>query len=97
MTETLTYGYSSENTQLELYNEYQHDSLDDFQQSLRPFNSDESSLSIRRVKETAFQVLFYFFCCRVVNVNYSFFVDFDTTHLAFKMHIIALAYSMTFC
>ena len=92
MTETLTYGYSSENTQLELYNEYQHDSLDDFQQSLRPCNSDESSLSIRRVKETAFQVLFYF-----VNVNYSFFVDFDTTHLAFKMHIIALAYSMTFC
>ena len=50
MTETLAYGYSSESTQVELSNEYQHDMVKMVFKSLRPCALDESSLSIRRVK-----------------------------------------------
>ena len=48
MTETLAYGYSSESTQWELPDEYQHDEmiLDDFRKILRPCALDERSLSI---------------------------------------------------
>ena len=45
MTETLACGYSSESTQQELSNEYQHDTIT----SLRPYALDQSSLSIGRV------------------------------------------------
>ena len=48
---TLANGHSSESTQRELSNEYQHDRvLDGFQKSLRPCSLDKSSLSIGRVK-----------------------------------------------
>ena len=53
MTETLANGYSSESTQRELFNEYEHDGSDDFQKSLHPCAYGESSLSIRRVKVLA--------------------------------------------
>ena len=43
MMETLAHGYSSESTQRELSNEYQHDRV------LRPPVLDEGGLSIRRV------------------------------------------------
>ena len=50
MTETLEHGYSSESTQRELSNEYQHDrGLDSFQKSLPSCAFDESSLSVGRV------------------------------------------------
>ena len=42
MTETLAHMYSSESTLLKLSNEYQHDGLDDYQKSLRPYALDES-------------------------------------------------------
>ena len=48
MNETLAYGYSSDSTQRELSNEYQHDG---FQKSVHPCALDESSLSIGRVKK----------------------------------------------
>ena len=51
MVETLAYGYSSENAQRELSNEFQNDSvLWVFKDYLRPFALDESILSIGRVK-----------------------------------------------
>ena len=51
MTETLANGHSSESTQQELSNEYQHDrGLEGFQRSLHPHALDESSLSIGRVR-----------------------------------------------
>ena len=47
MTETLSNGYSSENTQRELSNEYQHGRVLMVQQKyLRPCALGESSLSI---------------------------------------------------
>ena len=51
MIETLANGYSSESTQRELSNEYQHDSVskDDFQKTLHLCALDESGLSIGRV------------------------------------------------
>ena len=51
MIETLAHGYSSEITQQELSNKYQHDGLDGFQKSLRPCTLDEGSLRIGRVKD----------------------------------------------
>ena len=48
MTVTLAHGYSSDSTQLDLSNEYQHD-LVVSQKSLSSCASDESSLSIGRV------------------------------------------------
>ena len=52
MTETLEYEYSSEKTQWELSNEYQHDKVKMFLKNLcvLVLTLDESSLSIRRVK-----------------------------------------------
>ena len=51
MTETLLYGYSSESTQQELSNEYQHDRVKIvFVKYLHPYALDKSSLSIGRVK-----------------------------------------------
>ena len=51
MTETMANGYSSESTQRELSNEYQHDRVFmDFEKSLRLCALEESSLSIVRVK-----------------------------------------------
>ena len=51
MTETLAHGYSSESTQPELSNEYQHDRVKMvFQKSLHPCALGKSSLSIGRVK-----------------------------------------------
>ena len=47
MTETLAHGYSSESTQQELSNEYQHDRV--FSKSLPSCALDERSLSIGRV------------------------------------------------
>ena len=50
MTETLANGYSSESTQRELSNEYQHDRVSMvFRKSLHICAVDESSLSIERV------------------------------------------------
>ena len=49
MIENLAHGYSTVSTQLELANEYQHDS--GFQKSLSLCALDESSLSIRRVRK----------------------------------------------
>ena len=50
MTETLEHGYSSEGTQQELINEYQHDRVKgDFQKFSRPYALVENSLSIGRV------------------------------------------------
>ena len=50
MTETLANGYSSESTQRELSNEYQHDRFwMVFQKSLHLCALDESTLSIGRV------------------------------------------------
>ena len=51
MTEILAYGYSSESTQRELSNEYQHDRVWVFFKYLRPCAFDKSSLSIGRVKD----------------------------------------------
>ena len=52
MTENLAHRYSSESTQRELSNEYQHDRVWGFyQKPVRPFALDKSSLSIGRVKE----------------------------------------------
>ena len=45
MTETLPNGYSSESTQRELSNEYQHDRV--------PYAVDESSLSNERVNDSS--------------------------------------------
>ena len=51
MTETLAYGYSSESTQRQQSNEYQHDRVFMvFQRIFVSFALDESSLSIGRVK-----------------------------------------------
>ena len=51
MTGTLADGYSSESTQQEPSNEYQHDRVwMVFKNNLRPCALDESSLSIERVK-----------------------------------------------
>ena len=49
MTETLAHGYSSESTQQNISNEYQHDRVEGFQKSLGPCALDESGLSIGRV------------------------------------------------
>ena len=50
MTETLANGYSSESTQQEHSNEYQHDRVEMvFKKSLRSCALDESRLSIGRV------------------------------------------------
>ena len=47
MTETLAHGYSSENTQRELSNEYQHDRFwMFFKKSVHSFSLEESSLNI---------------------------------------------------
>ena len=52
MTETMAYGYSSESTQQELSNEYQHNKgLNGFQNFLLFSPMDESSLSMERVKD----------------------------------------------
>ena len=49
--ETLANGYSSESTQLELSNEYQHDRVKMILKIfLRPCDLEEKSLSIGRVK-----------------------------------------------
>ena len=54
MTEThLAHGYSSESTQHELSNEYQHDRLGAFKKSLHPCTLDESNHSIRLVNNFA--------------------------------------------
>ena len=51
MIETLANGYSSDSTHQELSDEYQHDRvLMIFKNDLHSYASDESSLSIRRVK-----------------------------------------------
>ena len=51
MTETLAHGHSSESTQQELYNEYQHDRVGMcFFKSLCPCVLAEPSLDIGRVK-----------------------------------------------
>ena len=50
MIETLAHGYSSESTQQELFNEYQHDRFRfSKNRSLCSCALDESSLSIERV------------------------------------------------
>ena len=50
MTETLANGYSSESTQRELFNEYQHDRVKMvFKKSLHPCALEKSCLSIERV------------------------------------------------
>ena len=55
MIETLAHGYSSESTQRELSNEYQHGrDLDGFQKSLHHSALDKSSLSIGRVNNCPF-------------------------------------------
>ena len=52
MTETLTNWYSSESTQRELSNEYQHDRVRTvFKKSLRYCTYEESSLNSVRVKK----------------------------------------------
>ena len=50
--ETLAYGYSTESTQRELSNEYQHDRfyMLSFQKSFHPSALDESSLNTRGLK-----------------------------------------------
>ena len=62
MTETLAHGYSSESTEQELSDEYQHDRVfskhDGFQRFLRSCSLDESSLSIGRVKIHSHSVKF---------------------------------------
>ena len=62
ITETLSNGYSSESTQQELSNEYQHDrGVDAFQKSFRPRALDKSNLSIGRVKNI--KAARQHFCC----------------------------------
>ena len=54
MTESLAHGYSSDSTQQELTNEYQHDRVKMFcNKSLRPCALYESSFSIGRVNPYA--------------------------------------------
>ena len=50
MTETLAHEYSSESTQQEISNEYQHDTVKKFFKNLCTCASDESTLSIGKVK-----------------------------------------------
>ena len=54
MAETIAYGYSSESTQLELSNEYQHERVEDFQKSLRLYALEKNSLSTGRVKRRCY-------------------------------------------
>ena len=56
MAETLAHRYSSESTQRELSNEYQHNRVKMvFKKTLRPYALDESSLSIIRVNLYTYQ------------------------------------------
>ena len=52
ITETLAHGYSSESTQQEPSNEYQHDRVKLFLNFLHPCVFDKSSLSIARVNRS---------------------------------------------
>ena len=63
MTETLAHGYSSEITQRELSNEYQHGRVKMVSKMfLRLCALDESSLSIGRVKDDCTSLIFIFGC-----------------------------------
>ena len=50
LTETLTYWYSSERTQQDLFNEYQHDRVKMISKIVVLYALDENSLSVGRVK-----------------------------------------------
>ena len=79
MTETLAYGYSSERTQRELPNKYQHDRVKMVSKSFTcPYASDESSM-------TALQQLRGLFGSFALNTTFILLVGSGCTHFQNKL------------
>ena len=60
MTGTLAHGHSSESTQQELSNKYQHESSDFFKKPMHSCALDESGFSIERVKSSSQNVVWMY-------------------------------------